>query len=284
MKKSIYIFLIILILVGVGIRFTLINQDFSAEETDFIGPALAIMNTGHTTYYNSEQFPNLVGLFHPPMYNYILSFIFRISYSEPSARILNIFTSLLIGILIFIFCLKIINGKAGKITGVLASAMFMINYYSVSSSVLIDIDVLSALFVLAFVFFVCQFEKNQGKYYYLAGIALFFCLWNRYIIAFLIYFFIGAYILFSKNLRSKFKNYLFMGLIAGFAFLASWTVYSTIIEPGNFLGFIMHNFKYYSDVCFNGACYCAFSKKKRIFIKNSFDLYIKHIIIFLCSS
>jgi hypothetical protein len=239
-KKLVYIILGCIIILGIIFRFACINNEFTAEETDFVKPAYSLVNYGHLYYYNSEQLPNLAALFHPPMYNFLLAAIFNFNYSEASARSLNILASFLIGFLIFSFCS--VNFRRKKLLlGILALAGFLINYYSVSSSILIDIDVLSALFTLLFVFFICKIENNKPIYFYLAGLAFFLALWNRYIIALIVYFFIGLYFLFNKNLRSFFFPYILTGLVSGLAFIGSWAFYSIVIEPGKFFSFITHN-------------------------------------------
>lgn len=240
-KKIIYFLLIGLILLGVGFRLFSLNKDFSAEETDYIKPALALIQTGHIYFYNSEQIPRIAGLFHPPMYNFLLALIFKFIISEISARLLNVIFSFLIVILIFLFCYKL-NLEHGKIIGLFASALFLINYYSLSSSILIDIDVLSAFFVLGFVLsLTLLITTKKNNYLYLVGLFFFFALWNRWIIAIINFVFLGAYLLINTEIRKYFKKYVLSIIISSLAFLLIWSIYSFIIEPGTFLEFIVHN-------------------------------------------
>jgi len=242
-RKLLIIFLIILILFGILIRVLYLNKDFSGEETEFIKPALAIKNTGFPIFYHSEQQPKEIFLAHPPMYINLLAFLFNFSISEISARSLNIFFSFLTALLIFLFYSKIIGGEKGNLLGIISSAFFLVNYYIFSSSVLIDIDVLSAFFVFGFIFFICLNHKKNSKYSLLsAGIFLFFALANRYPIALMIYFLIGMYYLFNRELRKKIMGYLFMGFISAMFFLLIWAIYSMFYLPGNyFFSFISHN-------------------------------------------
>ena len=73
---------------------------------------------------------------------------------------------------------------------------------------------------------------------------MFFSIFNRYPIAFIVYVSIGIYYLINKELRKDFKKYFLVGLSAGVLFILVWGFYSIFIEPGNFLSFIIHNVKF----------------------------------------
>ena len=94
-KKIIYLILIVLIILGILFRITSINKDFIAEETDFVRPAIAWINTGRPQFYHSEQQPTELSLWHPPMYIYTLSLSLRLIRGEVGARIININFSIL---------------------------------------------------------------------------------------------------------------------------------------------------------------------------------------------
>lgn len=255
-RKLLIIFLVILILFGIIIRILYLNKDFTGEETEFIKPALAIKNTGYPIFYHSEQQPKEIFLAHPPMYINLLAILFNISVSEISARSINIFVSLLISILIFFFCKKIINGN-GLLIGMISSAFFLVNYYIFSSSVLIDIDVLSAFFIFGFIFFICFNYKYKTKYsLLLAGIFLFLGMANRYPIALMIYFLIGIYYFFNKELRKELKSYIWIGLLSFIIFVIIWGIYSMLYLPRNyFFAFILHNISFGAEQFSNMVIY-----------------------------
>ncbi|MEA3329253.1 MAG: glycosyltransferase family 39 protein [Nanoarchaeota archaeon] len=243
------LFLIILILSGVGARFMLLDKDFSCEETDFVKPAIAIKNTGKTLFYHSEQLQMEIALWHPPMYIYIMGTLFWIfSVDEWVARSINLFFSILTSIFIFLFCYKLLKKERGFFIGILASSLFLINYYVLSSSMLIDIDILSTFFVFGFVYFTLRkYQTESNLYLILSGVCLFFGLWNRYPMMMLTYLFIGIYFFFDKDFKKQFKGYFLSGIIVGILFVLIWTFYSVIIEPGTFFSFIFHNVKFGSS-------------------------------------
>ncbi len=244
MKKDFLIFLLIaLIIFGIFFRIASLNNEFIAEETEFIKAGIAIANTGHPVFYQSEQEQTKLALWHPPMYIYSLAFLFKIfPITEITARSLNIVFSLLTAILIFLFCFKIIGKKPGALIGLIASAFFLINFYVLSSSILIDIDALSTFFVFGFVYFTLRhYQTKTNLHLILSGIFLFFGIYNRYPMMFLTYIFIGAYYLYKKDLREYFPKYLLNGITVAILFLGTWTIYSTIFEPGNFFSFLSHN-------------------------------------------
>ncbi len=241
-KKKIIIYLSLLILVlGILLRLAALNNEITGEESDFILPAKSIAETSHPIFYQAEQVPKETALWHPPMYIFILSSIIHFSTNEVLIRSLNVTAILLTSVLIYFFCLNFLK-KDGKIIGILSAALFLINYYVLSSSILIDIDVLSTLFVFSFVFFTLMSFKEKTNLSFLLSIFSFvFALANRYPIAILVYTGIFILIILNKQTRMYYKKYLIAGVSAGLIFLLIWTFYSTVIEPGTFLYFIHHN-------------------------------------------
>lgn len=240
-KKILILIFAVLILLGISFRLLYLNKDFTGEEVDFVKAAEGIAKTGHPVYYYSERSPFQVALWHPPMYIYLLSFSLKFSESEPFARIVNVLTSFILTLMIFLFCFNLIGGKKGKITGIIASSFYLINFYSLTSSVMIDIDMLSSLFLFSFLFFILMEKKYNKKYFYLlAGLSFFFALWNRFQIALMLYFLFGLFYL-KNPLRNKLRYYLLMGVISVSSFVLVWAFYSLVIEPGNFFSFLVHN-------------------------------------------
>jgi len=242
--RKLVILLLILIFFGIFARVLSLNNDFSGEEVDFVKPAIAVSKIARPLFYQCEQQPLTLSLWHPPMYVFLLGLIFKVFIiNEVSARIVNVLFSLFGALLIYIFCLKIIGGEKGKIIGLISTAFFLINYYVLSSSLLIDIDVLSTFFVFLFIYSFLRYSQTKSGYYLiLSSVAFFFSLANRYPIALIVFFFIGVYYYFNKELRGDFYHYLLCGGAAGIFFLAIWSFYSIAIEPGTFFYFIAHNF------------------------------------------
>jgi hypothetical protein len=202
--------------------FLSVNKDITAEESDFVLASRAIVQTNAPVYYQSEQNPVSIALWHPPMYIYTLSLIMKFSQSEIAIRSLNVIFSIFTSIVIFLFCLRI-NKKNGKLIGLVSSALFLINYYVI-------------------VYLVYSYLETKKKVYLVLGSFLFLCsLGNRYPIAILVFLGILVYLLFNKNLRAFASNYFLSGLFGGLAFLIIWAYYSIFIEPGSFFSFITHN-------------------------------------------
>lgn len=241
-KKKLIICLSLLILIaGVLLRFAVINNDITGEESDFVLPAKSIAETGHPIFYQSEQVPKETALWHPPMYIFILSSITHFSTNEALIRSLNVAAIFLTSVLIYFFCLNFLK-KNGKIIGILSAALFLINYYVLSSSILLDIDALSTLFVFSFVFFILiNFKKKTNLSLLLSILSFVFALANRYPIAMLVYAGIFVLIISDKQTRQYYKKYLILGFSSTLIFLLIWTFYSTFIEPDKFFYFIHHN-------------------------------------------
>ncbi|MEK6875323.1 MAG: hypothetical protein AABX30_01430 [Nanoarchaeota archaeon] len=255
-KKILALILILLISFGIILRVFSLNKDFEAEETDFVSAGIALKNTGHPVFYNSELYPKMNFLLHPPMYIYLLSIIFKFYTNEVSARLLNMIFSIFTAIFIFFFCLSVIKKQDGLWIGIISSTFFLINYYVLSLSLLIDIDIISSFFVFGFVFLIMRYiQTKKNLFSFLAILFLIFSIANRFPIAILTYFFIGLYLLTSKNLKRHFKSYFYIGFFSFFIFISLWFIYSTFIEPGTFFSFIMHNAKLGTEQLSNPAVY-----------------------------
>jgi len=241
-KKLLIIFCLVLILLGIGFRVVSLNNEITGEEADFVNPAIALMETGHPLFYHSEQQPLELALWHPPTYIMTLSLLMRFGESEIILRSLNFIFVILTAFLIYLFCYKIIGEEKGKWIGLISCAFFMINYYVFSSSVIIDIDILSMFFTFGFIYSILRYHQEHKKFhFYLSYFFLLFSIGNRYPMAFLIYVGIGIYYFFNKEFKKDFYDYFKIGLISFFSFVIIWGIYSIFIEPGNFFSFLIHN-------------------------------------------
>lgn len=255
-KKIIISALIIIIFLGVLFRVLSLNKDIGSEESDFVNAAKAISNTGHPIFYDSEIYPRLVFLLHPPFYIYLMSLVSSFSTNEIALRSINVIFSILVVIFIILFCTKIMGGKKGYKVGLISASLFMICYYTLSSSLIIDIDVLSTFFMFGFLYsFIQYYKTNRLSYFNLSWIFLLGGIFNRYPIAFILYVSIGAYHLLNKDLRKHLKYYLLIGLISILFFIAFWGFYSNYIEPGTFFSFFEHNFRMGEEQFSNALVY-----------------------------
>lgn len=241
-NRKIIALLIILIFLGIAMRTLSLGKDISAEETDFVKAAIAIKEIGTPAFYQSEQGPMQIALWHPPMYVYLLSLAARISTSETAFRLINVLATLLTSILIYFFCKSEFSETDGKTIGLIATSLFLINYYVLSSSILIDIDALSMLFIFSFLFFTLKYyRKRKGVFFWLGVVSFLFSLANRYPLAASVYLGMLMLLVVRKEMREYARGYVFMGLLSVVFFLLAWSFYSTFIEPGTFLYFINHN-------------------------------------------
>lgn len=287
-KKIILFFLFTLIFLGIFFRIVSLNNEFIGEETDFVMPAIAIMQTGFPQFYHSEQQPNAIALWHPPMYIYFMGVLFYLfGVNEITARSINIVFSILISFVIFMFCKEFIGKEKGKIIGLISSAFFLFNYYIFSSSVIIDIDVFSAFFMFLFVYSILSYSKTkEKKFVFLAIISLFFGLWNRFPMAGLIYFFVGTYYIINKDLRKDFKEYFLIGMISVSGFILSWSIYSLLTRPEKIFSFLEHNTRFgisqISDpYVYIGSFFINISQFVRLFTFPATILLIISLIYFL---
>jgi len=227
------------------LRIISLPKEINCEEGGFVEAARAIKTTGSPIYHHSLQIPSsIMGLLQPPTYIFTLSLFLHLGDDEIIVRSVNVLFSIFTAIFIYLFGINIIKGDRGKMIGLISSSFFMINYYVFSSSLLIDIDVLSMFFTFGFMYFILRYHQTQNKFLLcFASIFLLFSIGNRYPIAFLVYVGIGIYYFFNEEFKKDFNDYLKVGLFSLGAFILIWGIYSIFIEPGNFFSFINHNFE-----------------------------------------
>jgi len=267
-EKILIIILGMLILFGIIIHIASINKDITAEESDFVNSAKAIEKNGEPRFYRSEQQINELALWHPPMYIYSMALAFKIfGINEIASRSINLIFSLLTALLIFIFSINAF-GNRGKIIGLISSAFFLVNYYVFSSSVMIDIDILSTFFVFGFIFCIFMHYKTDKKIYAILAIFSFiFSLANRYPIAGLVFLALLGYFIIKKDIKNYSKQLFLIVFIASLISLIIWIGYTTLIWISYssetwkdiFLSFLIHNVELGSEQLFSNLKLYFFS-------------------------
>jgi len=253
MNKKVLIILVLvgIIIFGVYARYVSLDKDISAEEGDFVNGAIALNNSGHPIFYNSELYPTMVFLHHPPMYIIMMSLVLKYSWInsiEINARIIHFVFSVLTSLMVFLFCYRLIGKEKGLFVGLISSSIFLISFFVLNSSIIIDIDILSSFFVFGFFYFMLRhFQTNNENNIYYAGIFMFFGLFNRYPMMILSYVFVGLLYYKNKDLKKNFKKYLEVGFISIIFFCLVWYFYTKYIEPGNLFSFLIHNSKLGSE-------------------------------------
>lgn len=250
--------LIAAILFGVILRVMNLTKDITAEESDFVKPAIAIIETGRPLFYHSGQQPHELALWHPPLYIFTLSLFLRGGTSEIVARLPNFIAIVGTALFISLFVYLSSVSRKKKLIALALAAFFLINYYVLSSSMIIDIDGFATFFTTGFV--VCAalaVAKNENKLFIPASFFLIFAIANRFQIALAVYCAIGFYLLLDKNSKNHRVSYIVAGIVAVTLFSLTWAYYSTVVEPGNLFSFIKHNSKLGSELMSSSFLYLS---------------------------
>ncbi len=252
-KKFLIILAVVLILTGLLVRFGSLSKDFSADEISLAKAAYSFTNGNGLYFYQSEQYPDEVGLWHPPMYVSLLSLVFNLGFNEINARLLSVIFSIMTCLVIFLICRELFK-KDGIAIGVLSITLYMINFFSLSASIQIDTEPILVFFLVSFLYFAIKYDKTQSSSSAIfAVLALFLSLFTRLITPIAIFGVIWIYYLLTD--RKKLWGYSKIGLVGTILFFAAWTAFSIISMPGTFWTIFEHTFRAGSEQMNNLSTY-----------------------------
>ncbi len=194
------------------------------DEVIFIKTANSIVETGSPVFNYNFMNTKDEGLFHPPIYIYLLSMLIRfLGSSEISLRLLSILFN--VGVILLVYFLSLfLLGKENEKWALLAIAFYALNPLTIQSSIILDMDggVLN-FFTLLFAFL---FVKGKNSIYLILSFLL--VLWTKFTGVVII---IGALFFYSLiywNLKDLKKNLFIIG--SGIAlFLFQFLLYTSFL-------------------------------------------------------
>jgi hypothetical protein len=221
------------------------QRPFITDEFDFVRTGQAIESKGLPVFYQGENAPLFIGLWHPPLYVTTLGLFFRLFNGAPqSAQIVGIICFLLNLILIYFICNELFSQEKRRhfITS-LALFLYSLNPMVIKGSLLIDIDntILTPLMIF-FLFIFIRMEKKKAGLDgdILLGLLFGGILWAKLHSLFLIPA-IVFYQLFNRNYKRAVTQGLIVTLVGWGFFLGSWWIYSQVSQLPFSTPFI-HNF------------------------------------------
>lgn len=243
------ILLFILLFAGsAGKPLNLDNMDFPAiaEHTAF---------TGVPVYYRGEECPNFPGLFHPPLYIYLLAaWIRAFGFGEAQARLFGMVCALVHGAVVLAI-IRTLFGIAFRRWHPLFWAVFLLNPYTLQTASITDIDStiygpLLCLVLLA----TLRISWRNGEWrtdsaswpeFALIGLALFLCLWAKLTTVLLVFPFVFLLLIAREGIR---RAALAATAIAGASisvFLASYYLYGALtgLDVGSTFRFTLMSFR-----------------------------------------
>ncbi|MGC8761333.1 MAG: glycosyltransferase family 39 protein [Bryobacteraceae bacterium] len=111
------------------------------DNMDFPAVARATAETGLPIYYRGEESPRHSGLYHPPLYIYLLAAWFRLwGFGEVQARLFGFFCALLQGGLVLALARTLLGARPAARAGPWFWAVFLLNPFTLQGAAVADID------------------------------------------------------------------------------------------------------------------------------------------------
>ena len=160
------------------------------DNMDFPAVAKQTALTGVPLYYRGEENPNAIGLYHPPLYIYLLAAWIRIfGFGESQVRLFGMTCTLLQGAVVLRIMRTLFGSALALRWRPFFWAIFLLNPYTLQTASIADID--STIYgpLLCFVLLATlriswpngewRTDPISGLEYALVGVAVFLCLWSK---------------------------------------------------------------------------------------------------------
>jgi hypothetical protein len=214
------------------------DKPLNLDNTDFPAAAERTAVTGVPVYYKGEEEPNSLGIYHPPLYIYLLAaWINVFGFGEAQVRLFGMLCALLQGAIVLAI-IRTLFGSAFR-WGPIFWAIFLLNPYTLQTAAITDIDStiygpLLCLVLLA----TLRISWRDGEWrtdavswleFASIGVAIFLCLWAKLTTVLLVFPVVFLLLIARKGIR---QAALVAAAIEGasiVAFLASYYLYGALV-------------------------------------------------------
>jgi hypothetical protein len=166
------------------------SKPLQLDNMDFPAVAEQTAHTGLPIHYRGEANPRVAGLYHPPLYIYLLAGWMRVFGSEPAAvRLFGMVCALLQGWVALAIFSTLFGREAAFARAPLFWTIFLLNPYTLQTAGIADIDstiygpllclVLLAVLRISWRHGEWRPDGAHGYEYALVGLALTLCLWAK---------------------------------------------------------------------------------------------------------
>jgi len=260
--KNEKIWMLLIVLLYFSLILPQIQKPFVMDEIDFPEAANAINTKGVPMYYSGEGDENHLGLWHPPLYIYVLALSFRLfGVSEASARLVSVLFSLGTLFLIYYITKEIFYERKDKeyinknclcakcrYISLLSCFLYVINPFVIQNSLLIDIDnsILTFLLTLFIFAFVKTIKTKNSNNLLLLGLLFGLSLWSKFGTSPALIISIFAFYVLNKGIKSGVMHTVIIFVIGIIFFLTTWGILSEVTGMP-FAQPFMHNIKLLSE-------------------------------------
>lgn len=212
------------------------SKPLHLDNMDFPAVAEATAQKGVPVYYRGEQNPNHLGLYHPPLYIYLLALWFKVFGSGPAqARLFGASCTLLHGMCILLLVSELFGRDYAHRAAPWFWAVFLLNAYTIQTAAITDIDsTIYGPLILGFLWAILRLSWCKGVWrkdqvspleLLLAVLILSLCLWAKLTTVWLV------------------LPFVFLLLVSRFGWLRAASL-STVIALAGVLGFLVTYWAY----------------------------------------
>jgi hypothetical protein len=228
------------------------SKPLQLDNMDFPAVAAQTAATGVPIYYRGEENSRATGLYHPPLYIYLLAaWIKLIGYGEMQVRLFGMFCAILQGFIVLEIMRTLFGPAFSGLWRSLFWLLFLLNPYTLQTAAIADIDstiygpllCLAVLATLRISWRRGEWRKDAlaGRDFLLLGIAIVLCLWAKLTTILLVFPFVfllliarmgvfraaaGTAVLVSLSIAVFWFTYVLYGQITGmdvnFTFAFTW--------------------------------------------------------------
>ena len=204
------------------------NSPVNWDQANFYGAAETLVHSGTLRFNVSENTGEEIGLWHPPLYIYLMALSFKIfGVNLISARLVGAI-SLIISLLLIRFILKSLYPEKYQDVFIIALLLTGLSPYVIQGTVLLDIDntILTTLMLLFLYIYIRHVCLSSGFMCHLLLALLFaILLWAKFTTPFIIPVSIFIYHVINKRIKLALHGLFTIGGIGIIVFLLSFWVY-----------------------------------------------------------
>lgn len=215
------------------------SKPLNLDNSDFPNVAERTAFTGVPIYYKGEEEPHALGLYHPPLYIYLLAaWIRAFGFGEAQVRLFGMLCALLQGAIVLAI-IRTLFGSAFRRWEPIFWAVFLLNPYTLETASITDIDstIYGPLLCLALLA-TLRISWRDGEWrtdtaswpeFAWIGAAIFLCLWAKLTTVLLVFPVVFLLLIAREGIR---RAALAAAAIAGassMAFLASYYLYGALM-------------------------------------------------------
>lgn len=185
------------------------SKPLHLDDMDFPAAAEATAHTGQPVYYRGEENPNHIGLFHPPLYIYLLASWFKLlGAGAAQARLFGASCALLHVMCILLLVQTLFGSDYARRSAPWICLLFLLNSYTIQTAAITDIDsTIYGPLILIFLWTILRLSWRRGIWrtdrvspleFICAILALTLCFWAKLttvwlVLPFIVLFLVGRF-------------------------------------------------------------------------------------------